>query len=172
MAEKFLTVYAVLDEASQQTLLSCRRVLEAAGIAGTQTNDIPFHISLGSYPVDSADVLPSRIRDVCAQTAPFPLHLAALGDFGNRVLFARPEDSDGIMRLRGVFDNDYPNAFPYCPHCTILQDTQANVISAGKLLESCFKPFTATVVGIELGEFFPTRRLLYAPFAKPPLSAR
>ncbi len=169
MAEKFLTVYAVLDEAAQQTLFGFRRMLEAAGITGTQTNDIPFHISLGSYPVSSADMLPTRIRDVCARTAPFPLHLAALGDFGNRVLFARPEDSDAIWRLRGVFDNDYPNVFPYCPHCTILQDTQANVISAGKLLASCFTPFTATVVGIELGEFFPARRLLYAPFAKPPL---
>lgn len=172
MAEKFLTVYAVLDDTAQQTLLGYRRMLEAAGITGTQTNDIPYHISLGSYPVDCADMLQAKIQDTCAQTAAFPLRFPALGNFGHRVLFAHPEASNEITRLRSVFDNDYPNTFPYYPHCTILQDTEPQVISAEKLLEPCFTPFTATVTGIELGEFFPTRRLLYAPFAKPPIPVR
>lgn len=172
MAEKFLTVYAVLDDAAQKAMLHYRRMLEAAGVTGTQTNDIPYHISLGSYPVNSADMLRAQILDVCARCAPFPVHFAALDHFGNRVLFARPEANGEIMRLRGVFDNDYPNAFPYCPHCTLLQDTQEQVISARKLLEPCFAPLTATVTGIELGEFFPARRLMYAPFAKPTVPAR
>lgn len=172
MAEKFLTVYAVLDDTAQQTLLGYRRMLEAAGINGTQTNDIPYHISLGSYPVDCADMLQTKIKDTCAQTAPFSLGFPALGNFGHRVLFAHPEHSDAIMRLRGVFDNDYPKAFPYDPHCTILQDTQEQVVRAEKLLEFCFTPFTATVTGIELGEFFPARRLLYVPFAKPSTPVR
>lgn len=172
MAEKFLTVYAVLDDAAQQTLLHYRQMLEAAGVNGIQTNDIPYHISLGSYPVENADMLRARILDVCVRCAPFPVRFAALGQFNNRVLFARPEANDGIMRLRGEFDNDYPNAFPYYPHCTLLQDAQEQVLNARKLLEPCFKPLTATVTGIELGEFFPTRRLMYAPFAKPPVPAR
>lgn len=172
MAEKFLTVYAVLDDTAQQTLLAYRQMLEAAGINGTQTNDIPYHISLGSYPVDCADMLQTKIKDTCAQTAPFALGFPAIGNFGHRVLFAHPEHSDAIMRLRGVFDNDYPKAFPYYPHCTILQDTQEQVIRAEKLLEPCFTPFTATVIGIELGEFFPARRLLYVPFAKPSTPVR
>lgn len=172
MAEKFLTVYAVLDEASQQTLLSCRRVLEAAGIAGTQTNDIPSIFPWEATPWTARMCCLQGFGTYARRPRPSPFISRRLGTLAIAYCLARPEDSDGIMRLRGVFDNDYPNAFPYCPHCTILQDTQANVISAGKLLESCFKPFTATVVGIELGEFFPTRRLLYAPFAKPPLSAR
>lgn len=172
MAEKFLTVYAVLDDTAQQTLRGYRRMLEAAGITGTQTNDIPFHVSLGSYPVDCEDMLRTKIQATCAQTTPFPLRFPTLGNFGHRVLFAQPETSDAILRLRGVFDNDYPNVFPYYPHCTILQDAQAQVISAEKLLESCFTPFTATVTGIELGEFFPARRLLYAPFTKPSIPVR
>lgn len=172
MAEKFLTVYAVLDDTAQQTLLAYSQMLEAAGINGTQTNDIPYHISLGSYPVDCVDMLQTKIKDTCAQTAPFALGFPAIGNFGHRVLFAHPEHSDAIMRLRGVFDNDYPKAFPYYPHCTILQDTQEQVIRAEKLLEPCFTPFTATVIGIELGEFFPTRRLLYVPFAKPSTPVR
>lgn len=170
MAEKFLTVYAVLDEASQQTLLGYRRMLEAAGLAGTQTNDIPFHISLGSYPTNCADMLSKRIREVCARTAPFPLRFPALGRF-DRVLFARPEESVEILRLRGEFDSDYPHAFPYEPHCTLLQDAPMDVTRAEALLTPCFTPLDARVVGIELGEFFPTRRLENAPFLRPPLPA-
>lgn len=168
MAEKFLTVYAILDEAAQQTMLGYRRALEAEGIIGTQTNDIPYHISIGSYPVGDEFMLRARMAAVCGQTEPFAVRLGNLGDFGNHVLFAQPEHSDEILRLRGAFDNDYPNSFPYCPHCTVLQDTQEHVLRAKALLENRFAPFTATVTGLELGEFFPTRRLLYEPFAKRP----
>lgn len=170
MAEKFLTVYAVLDKAAQQTLLRFRRILEAAGITGTQTNEIPFHVSLGSYPPDCAETLTARLREVCARTAPFPLRFPALGRF-DRVLFARPEESAAIRRLRGEFDSDYPHAFPYKPHCTLLQDAPPNITRAEALLTPCFTPLDARVVGIELGEFFPARRLENAPFLKPPLPA-
>lgn len=160
MGEQFLTVYAILDERTQSILQSWRSELNNAGIVGTQT-DIPFHISLGSYPTDCADELMSAIDTAAKETAPFPIDLPRLNDFGGRVLFAEPEVCPGILQLRKRFDHDYPTQFPYHPHCTLLMDTPERVERARELLQPLFSPLQAQVVSLELGRFFPANILYH-----------
>ncbi len=52
MAEKFLTLMADLDDASQERLPGWYGVLEKAGFVGTQTPGLPYHISMASFPLE------------------------------------------------------------------------------------------------------------------------
>lgn len=167
MTEQFLTVYAVLDAETQRVLGACGKALLDAGICGTQS-PVPYHISLGSYPTTELEALLSRMARVSEITAPFPLRLTGLGDFGERVLFFQPEKSEGILRLRREFDNDYPKAFPYYPHCTLLIDEPERVREARKIAEARFEAMEATVAGLEIGRFFPAERLRFVPFSGVP----
>lgn len=155
MGEKFLTVYAVLDAETQRAFSSYRALLKRNGIIGTQTNDIPFHISIGSYPVDQADMLIQKMDETGRAMPRFTVRLDCLNDFGGTVLFAQPAYNQALLRLRSLFSHDYPHVFPYHAHCTLLLDNRDNVQKARQLLTEKFTPATAAVVGLELGEFFP-----------------
>ncbi len=157
---EFLTVYAVLDDSSQARLGKVRALLREQGIYGTQTDSIPFHISLGSYPPENRQALTERIRRIGGEYKAFSLNFTGLDSFGGKVLFAKPEESEGIRNLRAEFCSDYPNSFPYCPHCTILQDDGTHMERAQEILSKLeLFPFSAEVTGIEMGLFFPARRL-------------
>ena len=52
MAEQFLTLMADLDEQSQKIMSEWYSDLRNAGFIGTQTPDLPFHISLASFSLD------------------------------------------------------------------------------------------------------------------------
>ena len=52
MAESFLTLMADLDESAQARLSGWYSALREAGFDGVQTHGLPFHISLGMFPLD------------------------------------------------------------------------------------------------------------------------
>ncbi len=164
MTEPFLTVYAVLDEETQRVMRGHSQALEAAGLAGTQSKEIPYHISLGSYPTPMLEELLPRMEKICAATAPFPVEFHRLGSFGDHVLFFQPETSREILRLRQAFSNDYPVVHPYYAHCTLLQDEPERVRQAREIMAGRLSPIHATVTGIEIGRFFPAERLRTIPF--------
>ena len=62
--DKFLTVFAVFDDDSQQKLKAFQDSVLDLGYSGTQTMDIPFHISLGSFKTEAEQELTARIRDL------------------------------------------------------------------------------------------------------------
>lgn len=165
MNPKFLTVYALLDDESQEVFEGYRKILLQKGIVGTQTNDIPYHISLGSYPVEKREELMEQVQTVCAQMSAFRVSLTHLADFGNCVLFAEPKICPEILNLRSLFENDYPKVFPYHPHVTILQDSVPHVLLAKELLLPVYQKREAAIVGIELGEFFPAERIIQRRFS-------
>ena len=160
MDTKFLTVMAVLDENAQRILGEWQGRVLAAGLAGTQTMGIPFHISLGSYPPDREAELIRVIAATAAGHGAFSLAFSALDSFPNsRVLFARPEASAQLSALRGIFCHDYPNSYPWVPHATLFCGEPAAVRAAREILTSRFRPFRARVIALEMGEFFPPRRI-------------
>ena len=89
--EKFLTVYAVLDNCSQQKLAHLQSELFKLGDFGTQTMDIPFHISLGSFPVEDEQELTKRIEEVSLDYHKFNIKLNRINHFNDAVLFVEPE---------------------------------------------------------------------------------
>lgn len=157
MDTKFLTVMAVLDEDAQKTFAAWQRAALDAGLTGTQTMGIPFHISLGSYPTDREEELIALIRDTAAKYGPFPVAFDALGDFGGRVLFARPDIPAPLAALRGVFDSDYPKQFPWSPHATLFCGEEGEVSAARDRIAPQFRPLHAVVTALEMGAFFPPR---------------
>ncbi|MBD5404708.1 MAG: 2'-5' RNA ligase family protein [Treponema sp.] len=159
MQDKFLTVFAVFDEATQKKLKSFQDSVLGLGCPGTQTMDIPFHISLGSFKVEDECELKARITSACSHQRAFEIRLQKVGHFSNRVLFIEPEENVPLRRLHDLFDSNFADGFPWHAHATIFCGEEAQVIKAKSRLDEIFTPVNGTITGIQMGEFFPTRMI-------------
>ena len=159
MKDKFLTVFAVFDDATQQKLKAFQDRVLSLGYSGTQTMGIPFHISLGSFKVEEEQELKARIKNVCLQKHCFEINLNKVNHFNNRVLFVEPEENTELRCLHKLFDGNYADGFPWHAHATIFCGSEEQVKEANKCLNDIFKPLKAKITGIQMGEFFPTRMI-------------
>lgn len=159
---KFLTVFAVFDDDTQKILQEYQNEILKLGRPGTQTMDIPFHITLGSFPTEMEQELIEKINVICEKLFQFELKLLYVNHFNDKVLFIQPEFNDILGELRLEFEGDFPYKHPYHPHTTIFIDD--DVSKERELLTTLFKPFTAKIVSIQMGEFFPTRMIISKSF--------
>lgn len=164
--EKFLTVFAVFDDDTQQKLKALQDRVLSLGHAGTQTMGIPFHVSLGSFPVEKERELIARIKDACSQNSGFEINLVKVNHFNNRVLFIEPEENKKLRCLHELFDGNYADGFPWHAHATIFCGSEQQVTEAKDCLNEIFNPLTAKIIGIQMGEFFPTRMITEEKFGK------
>lgn len=153
--DKFLTVFAVFDEKTQKKLQNLQNKVLKLGYLGTQTMGIPFHISLGSFPVADEKILQSKIKEVCASNFEFEIDLDEVNHFNNKVLFIQPKENETLIKLHNFFDNNYADGFSWHAHATIFCGDEKEVIKAKDVLNKNFKPIKAKIVGIQMGEFFP-----------------
>ncbi|MDE6618240.1 MAG: 2'-5' RNA ligase family protein [Clostridiales bacterium] len=158
--DKFLTVFAVFDDETQQKLKALQDRVLSLGYVGTQTMGIPFHISLGSFKVKDEQELIVRIKEVCSQHSEFDINLDKVNHFNNRVLFIEPSENKNLRGLHELFDNNFADGFPWHAHATIFCGNEQQVIEAKQCLNDIFVPIKAKVVGIQMGEFFPTRMII------------
>ena len=157
--KKFLTVMAVLDEETQQALgVIQEAIIEKFG-EGTQTMDIPFHITLGSYPVDELERIKDRISVVAQKYQPFHLELVKYNSFGNKVFFMEPRVTKELMELRKYFEYDEAHGYNWVPHVTLWMGDEDKVSSIKEKYCLLDKVISAHVVGIELGKFFPAEKI-------------
>lgn len=164
--EKFLTVFAVFDNETQDKLKYLQDEILKLGFKGTQTMGIPFHITLGSFPLEYESQLIDRIKDVCIKNIQFDIMLDKINNFGNAVLFAEPIINESLINLHNLFDNNYADGLPYHPHATIFCGTEEEFTSAKELLSKIFQPIHAKIVRIQMGEFFPTRMIIEEELCK------
>ena len=157
---KFLTVFAVYDDDTQAILKKYQDSVINATYSGTQTMNIPFHVTLGSFPVEHEKELIDRIKLACNENFEFDINLSRVGHFNNKVLFIEPEYTEQLMNLHALFDNNYPYGFPYHAHTTIFCGEEQQVIKAKAILTELFESRQAKIVGIQMGEFFPTRMIV------------
>ncbi|MBR3687143.1 MAG: 2'-5' RNA ligase family protein [Clostridia bacterium] len=162
--KKFLTVMAVLDNRTQRAMGDIQSALIAKVGDGTQTMGIPFHITLGSYSTDELDSVMERVREAANVTKPFDIRILGQDSFGDKVLFLKPEKSEELLRLRAYFENDYALGYEWTPHATLICGEAEQVRSARELVCTLDLPPKATVVGIELGEFFPPKKVIRIDF--------
>ena len=155
---KFLTVMAVFDPQTQEKLSSIQKYLINNISCGTQTIGIPFHITLGSYPVDELVSVISKINQVAATAKSFDIQLKGYNHFGNRVFFLEPEIIYDLVKLRKSFECDYANGFDWVPHATLYCGEFDEVEKANMIVPKNNLPIKARIVGIELGEFFPPNK--------------
>lgn len=155
--DKFLTVYAVFDDKTQSTLKSYQDKIMNSGFCGHQSMDIPFHISLGSFPIEKKDVLINLLRSVAKEYSSFTVELQSILTFADKVLYIKPQASSDIDSLHSLFDCNYADGLPFVPHVTLLIDDESAILSAKQILATCFEPMSATITEIHLSEFFPTK---------------
>ena len=160
MAEQFLTLMADLDETSQERLRGWYGALRKAGFTGTQTPDVPYHISLATFPLNREEQAAETARKAAAAFAPVPVHISHIGMFaGGRVLFGGPEKDAGLTALREACKPDSPEAWPWTPHVSLLIDEPEVVQRAIPTLVRCFTPFSGTITRLHLCAFWPTREI-------------
>ena len=164
--EKFITVMAIFDENTQKHLQSIQDVLNEQYGMDTQTKGIPFHITLGSYATEETDAIVSRIINVANKTRGFDVKFIGLNHFGNVVRYMEPELSEELINLHRHFDSDYANGFDgWMPHATVYRHSDAMEIELSKqTVDKLGKLINTKIVGIELGEFFPPRKIIRVMF--------
>ena len=159
-----MTVFAVFDANTQIKLKNIQNKILELGYEGSQTMDIPFHISLGSYPIECAEELIEKIKSVCLHKKEFYIRLERINHFNDEVLFAEPIVNPQLQELHSLFDNNFADSFPWHAHATIFCGEKYQVDKARDFVENNFVAFDAKIVGIYLGEFFPTKILIAETF--------
>ncbi len=161
MAETFLTLMAVYDEETQQTLSKWQDALRQAGFTGTQTPDIPYHISLGSFALDQEEeaiILARRAAEMCQPVEVTCVHLGLFP--GGKVLFAAPDMTPELVALHRACGTENTGGFRWTPHTTLLIDEPDAVARAIPAAVAVFQPFKATITRLHLCAFWPTREIL------------
>ena len=161
---KFLTVMAVLDDETQRIMHGLQDILTVNVGEGTQTMGIPFHVTLGSFAPEELELVIAKIKQVAAETKPFRIDMLGHDSFGDRVLFLKVQKNEELIKLRSRFENDYAHGYEWIPHATLLCGEEKQVQRARALLSTLDLPESATVVGIELGEFFPAEKKFSVTF--------
>ncbi|MDO4356125.1 MAG: 2'-5' RNA ligase family protein [Clostridia bacterium] len=160
MAERFLCALAGYDRETEAHLAGLQNELYAHGFSGTQTRNLPQHITLGSFPTDQEAALSERLRRIARETRPFEVTFNHLGLFsGGRVLFVAPDPNRPLLALRERFDS----SDNWTPHTTMLIDEPEPVLRALPVLTERFAPFRGRVERLYLYEFWPTRFILSLP---------
>ena len=161
---KFLTVMAVFDDETQQKLANIQKSIIKNVGEGTQTMGIPFHLTLGSYSTDSKCEVVAQIEKVASGAKPFEIFLIGYNTFSDKVLFLEPTIPQELIDLRKCFESDYANGFEWVPHATLFCGECDDVIKAKSCLPEIVEPIRAKIVGIELGEFFPPKKIIRIDF--------
>lgn len=164
--KKFLTVMAVFDSETQEKLAKIQsEIIDRVG-EGTQTMGIPFHLTLGSYPTDAEAEVVERISRVASSIKQFEVLLEKYDCFGERVLFLKPNIPEELFALRKNFQCDYANGFDWMPHATLFCGEGDELERARAILPKIDEPIKTKIVGIELGEFFPPKKIIRTDFKK------
>ncbi len=160
MPEQFLTLMADFDEDTQKEMSRWYASLKDAGFTGTQTPDLPYHISLGVFPLEKEKYAVEIMEKAAKEFAPFQVHLSHIGIFApGKVFFAAPERNaqlDAIHDACDVFPNPHR---PWTPHATILIDEPEAICKALPELLKSFRPMLATVTRLHLCAFWPKREI-------------
>ena len=162
--KRVLTVMAVFDNKTQELLSAIQsKIIENVG-DGRQTMGIPFHLTLGSYPVESESEIVNKINEIAPVTKSFEILLVRYNTFSDRVLFLEPTKPQELIGLRKSFECDYANGFDWVPHATLFCGEADEVIKAKSYLPEICEPIRTKIVGIELGEFFPPKKIIRIDF--------
>ena len=151
--KKFLTVFAVFDDNTQYKLNMLKQIISHNNIVGNMITDIPFHISLGSYPLDMKEELINKIKEIATIENSFEINLQKIQHFDNKVLFVKPRKNDNLIELQKNFDNNFADKYKFYPHVTLF----CGVKILKRLIKNVFESFTGYITSLYIGEFYPTQ---------------
>lgn len=165
MAESFLCLMAVLDDGVQKNMSTWYEELQKEGFTGTQTPNLPYHISLATYPLEMEKKVVENLEKVAAEFSQVEVHLSHMGMFaGGSVLFAGPERNPELDKLQEACQMGVPQQYPFTPHTTILIDKPEVVQAAIPIFVKCFHPMVGKITRLYLCAFWPTREIAAIDF--------
>lgn len=160
MAEEFLTLMADLDDEAQERMSGWYEELKKAGFIGRQTPDLPFHISMATFPLDKEKEAIEITEKAAREFSQIKLHFSHIGLFaGGEVLFCAPEGSAELAALHDACDKFPASPYPWTPHATMILDDSERICEALPVMIRSFKPFVAKVTKLHLCAFWPTREI-------------
>lgn len=161
MEDKHLYVVAQFDAETDKRLNDLYQTLVAQGLIGTQTQGIPYHITLGTFEVEDEVGAILRAHEAARAMDAFTIRLASIGLFGLNVLFIAPAVKQALLDLRHavVPGGGTADEFPWVAHTTLLMDEPEIIQRAIPVVAKHFTPFRATVESIGIYEFSPERRI-------------
>ena len=161
MEGKALYVLAGFDGKTEKKLSNIQNKLYEHGFSGTQTKNIPLHITLGSFSTDKEKELIDFLQKLSKQVDSFEVNLSHVGIFcGSRVIFVAPDCNRNLLELKENFGDSYG----WTPHTTMLIDNPDVIHEALPAVMKEFTPICGKVTTLYLYEFFPTRHILTVHF--------
>ena len=132
----------------------------SSGFTGTQTPNLPYHISLATYPLEMENEVLANVKKVASEFSQVEMHLSHIGMFaGGQVLFAAPERNPELDKLQEACQMGVPQQYGFTPHTTILIDDPEVVHAALPTFVKCFRPMTGRITRLHLCAFWPTREI-------------
>ena len=163
MSEKALYVLAGYDESTDMHLSNIQNILYENGFTGTQTKNIPQHITLGSFPTEKETELIDLLQRLSIEVPSFEITFNHIGVFGGaRVLFVAPDSNEQLLSLKEMFGDSYN----WTPHTTMLIDNPDTIYKAIPFVMEKFSAFKGRITSLHLYEFFPTRHIVSIWFKK------
>ncbi|WFR59836.1 2'-5' RNA ligase family protein [Anaerocolumna sp. AGMB13025] len=156
MQDKFLCILAQYDMETEQRLKELQQILSINGFNGTQTQNLPYHITLGTFKVSEKENLKVKIFKAAEQFKSFKVSLSSIGLFGLDVLFLAPSVNHELLNLQQFFSNE-DNDGTWTAHTTLLIDKHDTILKALPYIAKDYKNIEAKIESISLYEFWPTQ---------------
>ena len=154
---KALYVLAGYDDNTEAYLAGIQNKLYEAGFTGTQTKNIPMHITMGSFPCEKEEEMIEMMKKLSEEVAGFDITFNHIGMFGGgNVLFIAPDTNRELLDLKELFGTSYN----WAAHTTMLIDSADVIGKALPVVIDNFKAFAGRVEKLHLYEFFPTRHII------------
>lgn len=156
-----LGLIAEFDERAQAEFRKLDDALNAHGLIGRQTRNIPYHITLGLYPESMEQQLIDRVDEYCGKLPAFTVTFQHIGLFGLDVLFLGPDPSHELLDLHAKFEL-IPDEC-WSPHATLFIDERELVQRAIPIIADHVVRIEAKIERVGLYRFPPSHRLRMCP---------
>ena len=156
--DKKLYLIAEFDEKSQITLKDYEKIIAENGLIGKQTKDIPYHITLCSFPTEMENSLKELLDKLIIKHKKININFIGFGLFGLNVLFLNPTMNFDLMEIHNYLKKDsFEKDRDFAPHLTLLIDEPENILKLLPKMVEKIKTFSGIIKYVSLFEFFPVR---------------
>jgi 2'-5' RNA ligase len=156
--DKNLYIIGELDDDSQNLLKNYEKIISENGLIGKQTKDIPYHITLCSFPTEYEDYLKDLLEKIGKKFKEINISYSGFGLFGLNVLYLNPAMNIELIELYNfIKDKSYSKDDDLSAHTTILIDEPENILKILPKLVEGSKKINGKINHISLYEFFPKR---------------
>jgi len=156
--DKKLYLLAELDETSQLEIKEIDKIIIENGFIGKQTKDIPYHITLCSFPIEMENFLKDLLENLSKKSKKININFTSLGLFGLKVLFMNPNMNIELIEMYNYLkENSFEKDYDLSAHTTLIIDEPENIIKILPKIVDKYKGLNGEIKYISLYEFFPIR---------------